>query len=138
MNAKPQIKAVRRNTINFAAASNFTTELFTTLGRLGFSVVIVCFVKVDLNHPVLNWPTLGEDLGRELEQIRAGQFDSTAYLPDQQWHMFHAADLAKAMEHLKAALEKRELLNRARLMTAESPNELLTWYPPTAEAIKDT
>lgn len=95
----------------------------------------VIFEGVEANHPLFKHAELEEGLGRDLQEARAGQFDSVFSHPGERWIFFHARDLAKSVRTLKATLERYGLLCHAKIAVAESPNELSVWYPPTAKRI---
>lgn len=121
--------------VNLPAALNFQPEVLTNLTALGLSVVIVYFNGIKQGHPALNRGNLAEKLGRDLQAVHAGVYDSTAWLPEQHWHFYHTPDLGKAIETLKAGLQRRGVLKYAKIFAVESPTELMTWWPPTAEKI---
>lgn len=131
----PRAEVPAHSSINLAAAQNVVPEVFDMLSALGLAVVIVVFENIKQGHPSMNHGNLAEKLGRELQEARAGEYDSTAWLPEQHWHFYHGTDLPKAIATLKAGLERRGLLRYAKIFNAESPTELMTWWPPTAEKI---
>ena len=123
------------STVNLPAAQNFQPAFFGIVTQLGLSVVAVIFKGVASNHPIFQHAELDEALGRDVREAKCGQFDSNFYHPCERWLIFHATNLAKCVSVLKAGLEKRGLITHAKIAVAETPDELVVWYPPTAERI---
>jgi hypothetical protein len=123
------------STLNLPAAENLQPAFFGTLTRLGISVVVLIFEGINHRHPIFQHAEVEEELGCELQEAKAGRFDSVFHHHDERWIFFHARDLAKSVRTLKATLERYGLLCYAKIAVAESPNELSVWYPPTAKRI---
>jgi hypothetical protein len=122
--------------IELAAAENLTLEFFLILTALGLEVLIVRF-QAGNDSPIWKHAGIERDLERELQSIQTGQFDSSFFPLGAQWHFFHvaSADLGKAMQRVKDALDARGLLAVTTLYHAETAHELRVWYPATAELV---
>ncbi len=122
--------------IELAAAENLSPFFLNTLAALGLEVVIV---RLQAGHeaPIHEHAEIWRDLESDLRAIQAGQFDSNFYTPGAQWHFFHVprADLGRAIQKLKDALQFRELLPVAAILHVQSTSELQEWYPGTAGLI---
>jgi hypothetical protein len=113
--------------IGFAAAQNLSPEFFAVLAGLRLEVVIVRF---EARKDSAAWPQIEEQLGQELHAVRAGSYDSTAYVEGAVLHFFHVRDLGKAMETLKASIDARGLLPITTIFHGESADSLRVYYPP--------
>jgi hypothetical protein len=124
--------------IEFAALQNLQPSFFQTLTTLGQEVVLVR-IDTSKNTPpgALRYTDLDERLGKALQSIEAGQFDSDFYPLHSHCLFFHVdkAKLGSAMRLLKDALRVLGLLEATEIYHAESADFLTQWYPPTAEGI---
>jgi hypothetical protein len=122
--------------IEIAAADNLSPEFFKTLSALGLEILVVR-LEAAKDSPVCEHAGIERELERELQAIRAGQFDSSYFTLGAQWHFFHVAtgDLGKAMACVKDALAGRGLLDISIIYHAETFQEWRQWHPPTAEVL---
>lgn len=121
--------------ISTAAAENLTPEFFAILDTLGVNLLIVRF-EAGRGSPIWEHVGIESELERELRAVHAGQFDSSFFTLGAQFHFFHVTDLGKAMQQLKASLERRGLLAITTIMHAESADDLRVYWPPTAELVE--
>jgi hypothetical protein len=121
----------------FAAAENLSPEFFAILAKLGLEILIVRFQSAN-DSPIWEHDGIERELERELQFIKAGQFDSSYFPLGMQWHFFHvpAKRLGKAAQQVKSALAARGLLEISTIYHAETPREWRVWYPATAEVLR--
>ena len=120
--------------IGIAAADNLSPEFFKTLSALGLEILIVSFEASKSYSAIFGHAGIEYELDKELQAIKAGQFDSSYFTRAAHCHLFHvpASALGKAMKCVKDALAARGLLESATLFHAESATEWRVWHPATA------
>jgi len=120
-----------------AAAENLLPEFFAILSKLGLEILVVSF-KAGMDSPIWEQDRIEEQLGLELQSVKAGHFDASYFLPDWQFHFFHvrATELGNAVQQIKSALAARGLLEISAIYHAETALEWRQWFPGTAEVLR--
>ena len=117
-----------------AAIQNLDESWHEVLSKYGLNVVVVV-LQTQITSPIHQHPELWKALGLELMEVSAGKYDSSFYHKASVWHFFHCQKLGCAIGQLKRSLEKRGLLPIANILHAEAADELIQYWPPTAEKV---